>query len=905
MIPAVLLLSLLLAAPVTTVTEDGAAGDATASLSERAVGPGGRTGGNVHACARVAGLSGPLQVAESLRELPASERRRRLIEALRSELLERSGAGRSLLRERRAEAITLLWSAGVVCADAPESVWEEVAALPGIAEVFLDPPRAGAEIDDAGGPNAAVPPEPPLVSLRVPELWARGYTGAGVVVGHIDTGIDFNHPDLADHIWVNEDEIAANAIDDDGNGFVDDVNGWNFSSGNNDPTDLAGHGTHTAGLLAGDGTSGTQTGAAPDALLMVIRRGSTQSALWQSSQYAIENGAQVIAQAVSWKWSFIPPPDYPSWRRQAEAELAAGIVHVNSAGNTGLDVSTEPVPYGVAAPANCPPPWLHPSLPVKAGVSSVIGVGNVDSRSLVIDPDSAYGPSEWTDIQANVDVTYPHSMPADLQDYPHYEGSGGLLKPDVAAPGESSSTTELGGGYVTFGGTSAAQPRVAGILALLLQAVPDATPAELAEALLSTAIDEGAAGFDDRYGAGIPDALAALEALGPTIRVQSASIIDGGAPHGDGDGDADEGEIDRLSATIENASASALTGVDLILTAVSGATVHDGYQRIASLPGSGTATTAAPHFSVEFDAGSCGGTAELRLEIRQGGARRVVPVFVTVGTETETTLIDTDFEAGAGFSVSGSPADGAWVRAIPVGTVSGGQQVAPGADSTPGTGQTAWITGNGSTDPNADDVDGGTTVLTSPSSLAASHDAVELTYHRWFYGSDGAGEDRLHVEATGDGAAWTTIEEVTAIDNMWRERSIVLSDLLTPGAQTRIRFTADDAVLDDTVEGGLDDLTLTGIDVACSVFAITPNAASPVGDTLTVEKAAGGHLKISWTAPSATGGTDPVLGYSALDSLAAPGPFSEIGTPLDTSFIVVDGQALDGQTIRFFEIESM
>ncbi len=902
MIPAVLMLPLLIAAPAPAVLDDGPARAPMATPASPAVGSGAPAEARVRACARIARLSSPLDVAESLRGLPAPERRRRLIDVLRSELLGRSAALRTRLRENGAVSITPLWGAGVVCADARSVVWQEVDARPDVSGVFLDVPRADEEIDDAGGPNGTVPPEPPLVSLRVPELWDRGYTGAGIVVGHIDTGVDMTHPDLADHIWVNEDEIPGNAIDDDGNGFVDDVNGWNFSSGNNDPSDTSGHGTHTAGLLAGDGTSGTQTGAAPDAVLMVIRRGSTESALWQSSQYAIENGAQIIAQSTSWKWSFVP--DYAAWRRQAEAELAAGIIHVNSAGNNGLDLGLEPVPYNVATPANCPPPWLHPSLPVKAGVSSVIGVGNVDARSLVVDPDSPYGPSEWTDIKANVDAAYPYAMPADLQDYPHYDGSGGLLKPDVAAPGEASTTTELGGGYVTFNGTSAAQPRVSGILALLLQAVPDATPAELAEALLSTATDAGTPGFDERYGAGIPDALAALEALGPPIRVKSASVIDGGAPHGDGDGDADEGEIDRLSVTIENASAAALAGIDLILTGVSHATVRDGYQRIASLPGSGTATTASPHFSIELPPSSCAETAELSLEIRQGGTRRIVPVFVTVGTETQTVLVDADFETGAGFGVSGSPADGAWVRVVPVGTSSGAEPVAPSEDNTPGAGQLAWVTGNGSTDPNGDDVDGGATVLTSPSSAAGSHDAVELTYHRWFYGSDGAGEDRLLVEATGDGVSWTTVEEVTAIDGLWRERSVFLSDLLTPGPDTRVRFTTDDAGSDDTVEGGLDDLTLTGIDVSCSVFSIAPNAPSPVDATLTVEKAAGGHLRLTWSPPSATGGTDPVLGYSVLDSVVAPGPLTEIGNPMDSTFVLVDGQALDGAEVRFFSVDS-
>lgn len=861
-------------------------------------------GESVHACAVLDGLTPPASLARTLAEADPVERRARLVAVRRAEVAGRARAVRVALAGHAAAVPRVLWGPGLVCAEAPPAIWERVHDLPGVSRVFLDPPRAESEIQDAslGGPNEAVAPESPLIALRVPEAWERGFTGRGVVVALIDTGVDMTHADLAHAIWANDDEIAGNGVDDDGNGYVDDVRGWDFASNDNDPSDSAGHGTSAAGLIAGNGAGGSQTGAAPDVTLMVLRRGTTQAALWEASQYAIDNGAKIISQSTSWKWSF--QPDYGSWRAQADMELAAGVLHVNSSGNTGLDPA-EPVPYAIATPANVPPPWHHPEQSPQTGLSSVLGVGNVDANTLGIVATSPSGPAEWTDIVAHVDPLYPFAMPENYRDYPVWNGQPGLGKPDLVAPGENSLSTARNGGYTVFGGTSAATPRVAGLLALLAQSAPDATPAQLAEALLLTARDIGPPGRDARHGAGLPDTLAAIDALGPPVRLTAWRVVDEGAPRGDGDGHADEGEIVRLAVTIENLGTTPLEGLDLSLAAADNrARVRDGYARLATLPALSSAEIDAPYFGVEFRTGSCAQRAALELTIAHEGGRKVLPLVLPIGEETRTSLIETDFESdAASFTASGTSSQGAWVRAIPTGTTSNGVAANPAADNGGGADVRCFVTGNGPTDPNAADVDGGRADLLAPVQDAASFARVELIYHRFFHGSDAEDQDALRVEARPDAtASWTLVEEVPATEASWRRRSIVLSDLVTPSAALALRFSAEDTGADHVVEAGLDDVSLVGVALACEPWTIVPTEPpGALGATLRAFRAPGGHLLLTWESPAA----GAPFGYRVLRSSSAQSGFETLGLPATESFVEIGGAAPGPPAAMFYRVTTL
>ena len=182
--------------------------------------------------------------------------------------------------------------------------------------------------------------------INAPAVWALGYTGTGIVCGHIDTGCNYNHPDLADHMW-------------------DDANypnhGWNFESNNNDPMDISGHGTHTAGTVAGDGTGGSQTGVAPDAQIMVCRVRTVadsvaESQCWASMEFCVSpplspsNGADLYTMSLGWVlgWN----PHQATWRTTADNVNAAGLSQIVAAGN-----ERGTPPNACRCPGNAPPPW--------------------------------------------------------------------------------------------------------------------------------------------------------------------------------------------------------------------------------------------------------------------------------------------------------------------------------------------------------------------------------------------------------------------------------------------------------------------------------------------------------------------------------------------------------------------
>jgi subtilisin family serine protease len=278
--------------------------------------------------------------------------------------------------------------------------------------------------------------------------------GQGTVVAVVDTGIDYNHPDIQANVWTNPHEIAGNGIDDDHNGYVDDVRGWDFIGPNaqtpepdNDPFDGFGHGTHVAGTIAATGNNNLGVvGVAWRAKVMALKGlddsgGGTDSSLSTAIIYAADQGADVIN--ASWGG----PGVSQTITDAVNYAHSLGAVFVAAAGNQAMDVND----------------FSPPNLPNAIAVSALSPPGGNALSSF-----SNFG-----------------------------------NKVELAAPGEDILSLEAGtGGYVRFDGTSVAAPHVSGVAALVIAQHPTFSTDEVRQVLRVAATNLGIAGKDDSFGYG-------------------------------------------------------------------------------------------------------------------------------------------------------------------------------------------------------------------------------------------------------------------------------------------------------------------------------------------------------------------------------------------------------------------
>lgn len=418
------------------------------------------------------------------------------------------------------QEVTPLWIAHAVRVTAKPEVLQRLTTWWGIDSIILEKRKEVSEMEDVA--LATLHPRLDastigwgVEKLGVPKLWTpengkTPITGEGALVALIDSGVTIEHPDLKPNIYNNPGEVgtdaagkdkATNGVDDDANGFVDDVNGWNFEDKNNKPVDKNGHGSQTAGIVVGMGTGGTQTGVAPGAKLVPIRAccdlggKAGETAIIEGMQYAMKIGARVISMSLSIKP--FSNPNYAMFRKASETLLAAGVIHVNSAGNLGSGNA----PKNMGAPATNPPPWYHPLQTQGTALTSMITIGATDKDDKLRSYSST-GPVTWQEV-------------SDYKDFPWEKNSKdkpGLIKPDVCGPSEVPSTSKDGKTYTKdFGGTSSATPHIAGVVALLVSVKADLTPAQAIEALQNTALQVEGQAFSNKCGAGRVDAVAAVE----------------------------------------------------------------------------------------------------------------------------------------------------------------------------------------------------------------------------------------------------------------------------------------------------------------------------------------------------------------------------------------------------------
>lgn len=369
-----------------------------------------------------------------------------------------------------------------------------------------DVPTTGFHFDDILiAPSVGSPPvlEPHIGALQATQLWDIGFAGEGVLIANLDTGVEWQHPDLFHRVRFNPNEIPNNLIDDDANGHVDDIVGWDFADDDNNPdATTSSHGTSSAGLQVGDGTSGSLTGIAKNGSFLALRI-STEASFWLAQQYCVDMGVDVISSSVSYKWASSPKPDYHMHRQLCDMELAAGIIHACSTGNEGNLQGSFPIPFNISTPGNCPQPYRHPDADAggKSATMACVGIHLADDSLYT---PSGRGPTAWEDITV-YDAGYPHTQDPTYWDYPR-GGFGGtqdaLLKPDIATFTNTVQSTVNGGGYGVFTGTSAAAAQLGGCMMLLRQVQPNALPRHICAALELSAEDLGDPGKDTLYGSG-------------------------------------------------------------------------------------------------------------------------------------------------------------------------------------------------------------------------------------------------------------------------------------------------------------------------------------------------------------------------------------------------------------------
>jgi subtilisin family serine protease len=275
--------------------------------------------------------------------------------------------------------------------------------------------------------------------IDAPEAWNVTTGGGQTIVAVIDTGVDYNHPDLAANMWTNSAELNGRpGVDDDGNGYVDDVHGYDFANRDGNPMDDHNHGTHVAGILGAVGNNGVGvTGINWRVRIMALKfldaqgSGSTSDAIL-ALNYAVANGARISNN--SWGGDPFSQALFDAIRNARDA----GHIFVTAAGNGNI--------FGIGQNNDSTPFY-----PAGYNLNNIIAVAATDHRD-------------------------------NLATFSNY----GATTVDLAAPGVSILSTTRNNTYTRLDGTSMAAPHVAGVVALVWDLHPTWTYTQVINHVLST-----------------------------------------------------------------------------------------------------------------------------------------------------------------------------------------------------------------------------------------------------------------------------------------------------------------------------------------------------------------------------------------------------------------------------------
>ncbi len=395
----------------------------------------------------------------------------RLAKALKDKAAVSQVTHKAFLLNRGGRKLRELWSINGIAVKVRAEVVRELATRRGIESIRLDSTLQAPPV--SSGTTAL--PEWNLNALHAPDLWALGFTGVGVVVAGMDTGVDPNHPDLSAK-W---------------RGGTDS---WFDPHGEHaTPYDPTGHGTQTMGIMVGGSGGGTAIGVAPDARWIATKiyndaGQASYSDIHLAFQWLLDPDGNPNTldspDVVNASWGLVGTAGQCTNEFSLDIDILkmSGTAVVFAAGNDG------PAPLTSLSPANNTPGFS------TGAVDSTLTIASFSSRG-----------------QSACD---------------------GTVYPKMAAPGVNVNTADLSFGglplYRVVSGTSYASPHAAGVIALLENAFPQATVAELEGALTQTAHDLGVAGPDNSYGYGLTNAMAAyqnlLAATGSTPTITSMPV---------------------------------------------------------------------------------------------------------------------------------------------------------------------------------------------------------------------------------------------------------------------------------------------------------------------------------------------------------------------------------------------
>lgn len=627
-----------------------------------------------------------------------------------------------------------LWICNMISAELTRAATQLIANMAEVSEVGLDETvtqRKSVEASAAESMPAHV--EDGVLQAGARDAWQRGFTGAGRILCSISDGVATSHPALSTR-WKGRSGAVSQC--------------WHDPTGNSTPASCGDEGTQMIGFLCGaDAQSGDTTGVAPGATWIAARLfcGPTRlSDVFLALQWAVDPDRQSstfgdVPDAICNAWGLESPcsgavPE-SAWEAISNAE-ALGPVLVFAASNNGSAGASS-----VRAPESLP---------------QCFAVGNADTRqaSVTVAPSSGRGPS-----------------PCDHS----------LIKPDLVAPGTGVRTTG-NSGYRRITGTAASAAYTAATVALMRQAHPNISAAEIKRLLVSSATDLGTPGADNTFGAGLLNAGRAVNlalSSGPTGTIEGV-VQYGGQPLA--------GAVIMLSSNFGELTAVSVGGVfrfDHVIAS----------HRYALSAGRFGFKNYSHNDSITVDAGR---TTTTVINLQRGFDD------------------DATHDQGWSLGVEGdNAASGIWVRAKPVGSLYEGRQVQPDKDAPPYDGY-CFVTGNGSSltaDAMEADVSGGHTTLRSPLFSLSEISEPELKFSYWYSNDLGpnSGSDFFRAQISNNGGAtWVNIINTAASTHGWRAISVPVSKYLLPTDRMLLQFIARDEGPNSLIEAAVDDISIIG-----------------------------------------------------------------------------------------------